>query len=517
MSEFIPAGRVVRLLTLWLFALFAAPALHAQPLPDLAVTELTVNQDCQVVVTLKNNGPGELPITAYDQFQGPTVSFSKDGAAFGGWRLSSVDSGRQLRQPGGTVTWTRGELKLSGTPTISATVDGNHLVAEEDENNNTLSRSLSCTPALPDLAITDVTFSSDCRAQVHLRNEGDAPLPASVFVGGAGFLQRYLDGTPAGSVWLGQADPGKATLNAGGTQVFTDGAQYRASRTIKYTLAHLGQEKSSANNSREVNVPANCAVQAAAPKFDLAVTNLSVDNDCRVVVTLRNNGPDELPLTAYDQFQGPSVAFKKNGMPFGGWRLVSVDSGRALKRAGGSVTWTRGELKFQGSASVTATIQSNLQGDTNAGNNSMTRDLSCSPALPDLAITRIDFTRDCRAVVTIRNLGKAPLPNTVFVGGGAYLQRYLDNVPGGSVYLSQVDPGKSSQPPGGTRRFTDGADYKAKSVMKYQLVRLGQEMSTANNVKQANVPPQCRTPSGGPRPAPSRPLPTRPLTPSLKR
>ncbi len=514
MSRSVPARSAACLLSL--LALLLAPAVYAQSLPDLTVTDLQVDENCQVVVTLKNNGPGELPITAYDQFQGPTVTFKKNGASFGGWRLSSVDSGRQLRQPGGTVTWTRGQLKLSGTATISVTVDGNNLVTEENENNNTLSRSLSCTPALPDLAITDVTFSSDCRAMVHLRNEGDAPLPSSVFVGGAGYLQRYLDGTPAGSIWLGQADPGKATLNPGGTHVYTDGAQYRASRTIKYVLGSLGQEKSTANNSREVNVPANCAVQAAAPKFDLAVTNLSVDNECRVVVTLKNNGPDELPMTAYDQFQGPSVAFKKNGAPFGGWRLVSVDSARALKRPGGTVTWTRGELKFQGSASVSATIQSNLQGDTNAGNNSMTRTLSCTPSLPDLAITGISFTRDCRAVVTIRNLGKAPVPNPAFVGGGAYLQRYLDNVPGGSVFLSQVDPGKSSQPPGGTRQFTDSADYKAKSVVKYQLMRLGQEMNTANNVKQANVPLQCRAPSGT-HSSPTRTLPTRPLAPTLKR
>lgn len=498
-----------------LLALFASPSLRAQPLPDLTITDLTVNADCQVVVTLKNNGPGELPITAYDQFQGPTVSFKKDGASFGGWRLNSVDPGRQLRAPGGTVTWTRGSLKLSGTATISASVDDNHLVAEEDENNNSLSRSLTCNPKLPDLAITDITFSPDCRAMIHLRNEGDAPLPAGAFVGGGAYLQRYLDGTPGGSVWLSQVDPGKATLNPGGTYVFTDGAQYRAHTTMRYELHGLGQEKSTANNARQVNVPANCAVQTAAPKFDLAVTNLGVDSQCRVVVTLKNNGPDELPMTAYDQFQGPSVAFKKNGAPFGGWRLVSVDPARTLRHPGGTVTWTRGELKFQGSANVSATIQSNLQGDTNAANNSLSRTLNCSPALPDLAITGISFTRDCRAVITIRNLGKAPLADAAFAGGaGAYLQRYLDNVPGGSVFLSQVDPGKALKAPGGTHSYTDGAEYKAKTMVKYQLMRLGQEANSANNVKQVNVPPQCRSGTGT---RPSRPLPSQRLVPSLKR
>ncbi len=508
MLRSVVSRRAAYLLTVSLFVLFQAPALHAQALPDLTITNLKVGENCQVVVTLKNNGSGELSITAYDQFQGPAVTFRKDGAPFGGWRLAAVDPGRKLRQPGGTVTWTRGQLKLSGTATISASVDDSHLVAEENEDNNTMSRSLSCTPSLPDLAITDVTFSSDCRAMVHLRNKGDAPLPASAFAGGTAFLQRYLDGTPAGSIWLGQADPGKATLDPGGTHVYADGAQYRASQTIRYALGHLGQEKSTANNSRTVNVPDRCAVQSAAAKFDLAVTNLAVDSECRVVVTLKNNGPDALPMTAYDQFQGPSVAFRKNGSAFGGWRLVAVDPGHKLKQPGGTVTWTRGELKFQGSANVSATIQSNLQGDTDSSNNTMSRSLSCSPTLPDLAITGISFTRDCRAVVTISNLGKAPVPNTAFASGGAYLQRYLDNIPGGSVFLSQVDPGKSSRAPGGKRSFTDSADYRARNVVKYQLMRLGQEANTSNNAMQVNVPLKCRGPSRIKRPIRVRKLPT---------
>jgi hypothetical protein len=511
MSRFVRTGLGARPLAAFLLAMLVNAALRAQPLPDLTIMDLSVNDDCQIVVTLKNNGPGALPITAYDQFQGPAVAFRKDGAPFGAWRLSAVDAGRRLRPAGGTLTWTRGQLKLSGTATVSVSVDDAHLVAEENENNNSLSKTLSCTPALPDLSITDVTFSPDCRAMVHLRNEGDAPLPASRFVGGGAYLQRYLDGTPGGNVWLGQADPGKATINPGGTYAFTDGVQYRAHTTMRYELHGLGQEKSTANNARQVNVPAGCAVKEEAPKVDLTVTNLTVDEDCRVVVTLKNSGPDELPLTAYDQFQGPALSFKKNGGSFGGWRLIAVDPAGALKRPGGSVTWTRGELKFQGSANVSATVDdANLLAETNEANNTLSKTLSCNPALPDLAITAIAFTRDCRAVVTVRNLGKASLPDGAFAGGaGAYLQRYLDNVPGGSVFLSQVDPGRTLEAPGGTRSFTDGAEYKAKSVVKYQLMRLGQEASTANNVKQANVPPKCHTPSGRTL---SPPLPRRPLT-----
>lgn len=512
MSPVNPSMGMVRSLAVILLALLVSPILHAEALPDLTVTNLAVDENCQIVVVLKNNGPGELPITAYDQFQGPTVTLRKDGTPFGGWRLTATDPGRQLRQPGGTVTWTRGTLKLSGTATVSVTVDNNHLVAEENEENNSLSKTLSCTPALPDLAITDITFSPDCRAMVHLRNEGDAPLPAAVFVGGTAYLQRYLDGTPGGSLWLGQVDPGKATLNPGGTYVFTDGAQYRAGSTIRYALGRLGQEKSTANNSHQVNVPANCAIQTAAPKVDLAITGLSVDENCRVVVTLKNNGPDELPITAYDQFQGPSVTFKKNGAPFGGWRLIAVDPSRVLKQPGGTLNWTRGELKFQGSATVSATVDgSNLLTETQEANNTSSKTLSCNPSLPDLAITGIAFTRDCRAVVTLRNLGKAPVSDAAFIGGGAYLQRYLDNVPGGSVFLSQVDPAKATRVPGGTHQFTDSAEYKAKTVVKYQLMRLGQEANTANNARQVNLPLQCRSGTGGKhtpsplrRPAPSR-------------
>ncbi len=84
-----------------------SPVLRAQPQPDVAGTGPSVDDNCQIVVTLENRGPGEVPLTAYDRFRGPTVTFRKDGAPFGRWRLNSVDPSRQLRQPGGSVTWTR--------------------------------------------------------------------------------------------------------------------------------------------------------------------------------------------------------------------------------------------------------------------------------------------------------------------------------------------------------------------------------------------------------------------------
>jgi len=110
-------------------------------------------------------------------------------------------------------------------------------------------------------------------------------------------------------------------------------------------------------------------------------------------------------------------------------------------------------------------------------------------------------------VVHLRNEGDAPLPAPVVV---AYLRRYLDDLPGGSIRLFQIDPGKALMAPGGSGSFTDGSEFRAQGVVEYGLERLGQEASTSNNAKQVNVPQQCRH-GGGTTPVGSRPLKPAPL------
>ena len=68
-----------------LFCLFH-PA-QAADQPDLTITNLAVNSQCQLVVTLKNQGKGLLPSSTNQPGGGPTLQLSKDNKAFGGWSL----------------------------------------------------------------------------------------------------------------------------------------------------------------------------------------------------------------------------------------------------------------------------------------------------------------------------------------------------------------------------------------------------------------------------------------------
>lgn len=62
-----------------------------------------------------------------------------------------------------------------------------NLVAEADEANNETTSQLTCNPSLPDLAVTGITFTKDCRTQVHLENVGRSPCRTTFFFPGGHF------------------------------------------------------------------------------------------------------------------------------------------------------------------------------------------------------------------------------------------------------------------------------------------------------------------------------------------
>jgi hypothetical protein len=472
---------------------------RAQPLPDLVVTDLGVNSECQMVVTLKNQGTGELPIAAYDPYLGPSVQFYKGSSPFGGWSLSSLDPRKALKSPGGTVSWVRESPKIEGTVEVRVVVDPNNLIQESSKDNNSLTMVLTCAAMLPDLRIDSIEFTSDCRAMLRLSNAGDASLSDAAFIGGNAYLQRYLDDKPAGQIYLGAIDPGKALKPPGGTREWTDGNEYKANKSVKYQIESVGQEKDTSNNMKQVDVPERCQAEATQVLPDLTITDLTVDDQCRVVVTIKNNGPGPLPISAYDQRLGPSVQFYKDNKPFGGWSLSSADPGRKLKIPGNSVAWTRGELKFRGQAEVRVVVnKENTFAESDEANNSLTKTLTCAPKLPDLAITGIDFTSDCRAKILFQNLGDVEAPDSLFIGGYAYVQRYIDDSPGGHVFLNVVDPQKTLKKPGASREWIDGPEFKAKKRVKYTLMRVGQEKDEANNLKQVDVPARCQSRESAP-------------------
>lgn len=119
-------------------------------MPDLTITRLTVNNQCEVIAHIKNSGDARLLPSAYD-IKGPTVFINRNGRGWGGKALVLVDPQKALSRPGGTVVYKSG-LKLGTNPEkIQVLVDKENKVKEKNDNNNFRNAELSCQPKPPSI------------------------------------------------------------------------------------------------------------------------------------------------------------------------------------------------------------------------------------------------------------------------------------------------------------------------------------------------------------------------------
>ncbi len=118
-------------------------------LPDLIVSDIQLDKDCHILITIKNSGPGGVPDSGYHSKTGAAIQVYKGSKAWGGMRLAAFDPAGNLKNPGGSVTkaWFPDAANLDlgpGTHTIKVVVDNNTAVAEKNEGNNTRVQGLSC-------------------------------------------------------------------------------------------------------------------------------------------------------------------------------------------------------------------------------------------------------------------------------------------------------------------------------------------------------------------------------------
>ncbi len=321
-----------------------------QELPDLVVTDLTVNDQCRPVVTLRNAGTAPL-WPAYDYTASIGVQFYKDSSAFGGWGIGAADV-EALRLPGGTLTKTFPPF-IEGTMNITVIVDQENKVAEIDEANNTSTRTLECNPPFPDLAIQKISFTTDCRAKIKLANIGDGPIPSGPgsmyepFRGSCynAVMERFLDGEADGCRSFDRIDPDRRLRTPGGVVEWEDWAKYRAAREVSYELnvkdlipPFREKNYNVSNNSMSAQIPRRCMP-------DLAVTRIAVDEDCKIFVTVKNLGPGPLPRSAFRisktgwvlDLTNISFQMSLNNKGFGGW-LLGKNTVLSLENPGGSAT-----------------------------------------------------------------------------------------------------------------------------------------------------------------------------------
>lgn len=244
--------------------------------------------------------------------------------------------------------------------------------------------------------------------------------------------------------------------------------------------------------------PAPSAAPAPAPGtgLDLAITNLTVEPDCRVTARIENVGCVALPAGA-----ATDIAFS-NGAGGGlGGSPLDAQQLSALTAPRGWTTFTTA-YKVDGTVSVKAVIDSASKlAEANEVNNAFTRSLTCAPKLPDLTVS-VTTNASCANVIELKNVGTGDLPAGLYdttpprtVGPG--LERTIDGVTFGAVAFKTLDPARTLLHPGGKVTYTEPPIARAYRSYSYRIASGTQEASTTNNAAAGTMTGAC----AGTRPA----------------
>jgi len=114
-------------------------------LPDLVVEDIALDNKCNVVVRVKNNGPGSVQdeVWTIHKPESSGAYLYIDGRKWGGEAIWKFDPSRSLQSSGGTATY-KSKLNVSGTATITVLIDHTNQVTESNEDNNKKAEILTC-------------------------------------------------------------------------------------------------------------------------------------------------------------------------------------------------------------------------------------------------------------------------------------------------------------------------------------------------------------------------------------
>lgn len=206
---------------------------------------------------------------------------------------------------------------------------------------------------------------------------------------------------------------------------------------------------------------------------DLVVREIRLNDTCQIMVTLGNAGPGVVPDAAYGMgTRGSSgIQMYRNGQPWGGIVLGGFDAAKQTKPAGGSAQhlWFPGAANLKltpGMHALKVTVDNNnAVKESNETNNTLERQVTCRPRLPDLVVRDIQLNAQCQIVVTLANIGAGPVPDDAFSLNPprTSIQMYKGNQPWGGIVLGGFDPGKQVKAPGGSAQhvwFPGAANLK---------------------------------------------------------
>jgi hypothetical protein len=114
-----------------------ASAQEAAPKPDLVVDKITLNPSGNIVVEIRNAGPGSMPDSAWRSTESYAACFViMIGVQFVDYAtLWAADPNRALKNPGGTITYTS-PIKIQEPTAVRVWLDITEQVEEANEGNN---------------------------------------------------------------------------------------------------------------------------------------------------------------------------------------------------------------------------------------------------------------------------------------------------------------------------------------------------------------------------------------------
>lgn len=104
------------------------------PLPNLVVSDIRLDERCRALVTVKNDGAGELP-TYFWKKNMPVLKLFKNGDLWGEVDIRFFDYQKKLNPVGGEAVYNTG-LKVIDSAKIMAQIETNSRMFEEDKTDN---------------------------------------------------------------------------------------------------------------------------------------------------------------------------------------------------------------------------------------------------------------------------------------------------------------------------------------------------------------------------------------------
>jgi subtilase family serine protease len=123
-------------------------------LPDLTIPAITINDDYDFVISVLNDGAGDVSTIGTN----PVIAFYEDDVKQRSVTWSALDDASFLTSGGYTEVLAPAS---EGTYTFKACIDDNEVIEEEDETNNCLELEAVVTYEYPDFVVTDISYPDD--------------------------------------------------------------------------------------------------------------------------------------------------------------------------------------------------------------------------------------------------------------------------------------------------------------------------------------------------------------------